>query len=86
MYDGISLSKEGAMRKQIVALVLALPLLFGGVAPLAPSVHAAPWLSSAKNYGSTWVKDIEQEFNKQEYRSVFSNDPRTPQKFPWSVS
>jgi hypothetical protein len=64
------------MRKHVVQIVLALSLLFGGMALLSPGAQAAPWISGAD---STWVKDIEKELNKKDYRPLFLNDPRTPQ-------
>lgn len=62
--------------RNIVRIMLALSLLFGGMAYLAPGALAAPWISGAE---STWVKEIEKELNKKDYRPLFMNDPRTPQ-------
>jgi hypothetical protein len=56
-----------------------LSLLLGGVALGPASAGAAEWISGADSYASAWVKDIEMELNKKEYRTVFLNDPRTPQ-------
>lgn len=70
------LTKEGTMRNHVVRIVLALSLLLGGMAHLSPGAQAAPWISGAD---STWVKDIEKELNKKDYRPLFLNDPRTPQ-------
>jgi predicted GNAT family N-acyltransferase len=57
----------------------ALSLLLGGVALGPASAGAAEWIPGADSYASAWVKDIEMELNKKEYRTVFLNDPRTPQ-------
>jgi hypothetical protein len=67
------------MMKKVVAAVCVLSLLIGGVALMSSTVDAAPWISAADSYSATWLKDIEQELYKQDYRSVFMNDPRTPQ-------
>ena len=57
----------------------ALSLLIGLVL-LVPSMGgAASWISGGESYAAKWVKDIEQELNKQDYWMVFMNDPRTPQ-------
>ncbi len=57
----------------------ALSLLIGLVL-LVPSMGgAANWISGDESYAAKWVKDIEQELNKQDYWMVFMNDPRTPQ-------
>ncbi|MEW6247726.1 MAG: hypothetical protein AB1555_13600 [Nitrospirota bacterium] len=67
------------MKKKVAAAVCVLSLLIGGVALMSSTVDAAPWISATDSYSTTWLKDIEQELYKQEYRSVFMNDPRTPQ-------
>src|SRR5579884_3862808 len=66
------------MRK-IISVVAMLSLLLGGIALWPSTAHAAPWLSAGDTYAAGWVKDIEQELNKADYRAVFLNDPRTPQ-------
>ncbi len=67
------------MKKKVVAAVCVLSLLIGGVALMSSTVNAAPWISTTDSYSAAWLKDIEQELYNQEYRSVFMNDPRTPQ-------
>lgn len=67
------------MKKKLVAAACVLSLLIGGVALMSSTVNAAPWISAADSYSTSWVKEIEQELYKKEYRSVFLNDPRTPQ-------
>ncbi len=62
-----------------ISVVCVLSLLFGGVALMPAAVNAAPWISAADSYSASWLKDVEQELYKKEYRSVFMNDPRTPQ-------
>ncbi len=64
---------------RLFAVVCALSLLLGGVALGPTPAGAADWISGADSYASAWVKDIEMELNKKEYRTVFLNDPRTPQ-------
>jgi len=64
---------------KVVALLCALSLLIGGVALMPTSIHAAPWISGAESYAASWVKDIEQELLKKDYRYVYASDPRTPQ-------
>jgi hypothetical protein len=50
---------------------------------MTPSVGGAAdwlgWVSGDESFAATWVKDIEQELNKKDYRAVFLNDPRAPQ-------
>lgn len=68
------------MRKSaVVAVVVALSLLLAGTAVTPGASHAAAWISGADSFASDWVKRIEQEFAKKDYRYVFANDPRTPQ-------
>ena len=64
---------------RLVVVFCALSLLLGGVALGPAPAGAADWISGADSYASAWVKDIEKELNKKEYRTVFLNDPRTPQ-------
>ncbi len=61
------------------AILCALSLPIGGVALMTPSLEAAGWISGADSYAASWVKDIEQELLKKEYRDVYANNPRTPQ-------
>ena len=63
----------------VTAVLCALSLLIGGVALSSSPVQAAGWISGADSYAAPWVKDIEQELLKKEYRYVLGNDPRTPQ-------
>lgn len=67
------------MFKSFVAAMGALVLLLGGMALAPASAEAAPWISRADSYAASWVKDIEQELFKQDYRPIFLNDPRAPQ-------
>ena len=64
---------------KVLARFCALSLLIGGVALLSTPVQAAGWISGAEAYAAPWVKDIEQELFKKDYRHVYANDPRTPQ-------
>ncbi len=64
---------------KVRALLCPLSLLIGGVALMPSSLEAAGWISGADAYAASWVKDIEQELLKKEYRDVYANDPRTPQ-------
>jgi hypothetical protein len=64
---------------RITAILCALSLLIGGVALMPSSLEAAGWISRADTYVAPWVKDIEQELLKKDYRNVYANDPRTPQ-------
>ena len=43
------------------------------------SLEAARWISGSDSYVAPWVKDIEQELWKKDYRDLYANDPRTPQ-------
>ncbi|MBA5866817.1 MAG: hypothetical protein GDA67_09020 [Nitrospira sp. CR1.3] len=61
------------------AVLCALSLLIGGMALMPTAVHAAGWISGAEADAAPWVKDIEQELFKKDYRYVYANDPRTPQ-------
>lgn len=65
-------------RTSVAAILLSLSLLLGGTA-LPPMGHAAPWISGIESFASDWVARVEQELSKKEYRSLFANDPRTPQ-------
>lgn len=64
---------------KVTAVLCALSLLIGGVALLSTHALAAGWISGAEAYAAPWVKDVEQELLKKDYRYVFGNDPRTPQ-------
>lgn len=64
---------------RVTAVLCALSLLIGGVALMPSSLGAAGWISGADSYAASWVKDIEQELFKKDYRDVYANDPRTPQ-------
>lgn len=64
---------------RVPAILCALSLLIGGVALMPSPVEAADWISGADSYVASWVKDIEQELLKKDYRDVYANDPRTPQ-------
>jgi hypothetical protein len=64
---------------RITAILCALSLLIGGVTLMPSSLEAAGWISAADTYLAPWVKDIEQELLKKDYRDVYANDPRTPQ-------
>ena len=61
------------------AMLCALSLLISGMALMPSSSEAAGWISGADSYAASWVKDMEQELLKKEYRDVYANDPRTPQ-------
>ncbi len=64
---------------RVIAVLCVLSLLIGGVALMPSSLEAAGWISGGDSYAASWVKDIEQELLKQDYRDVYANDPRTPQ-------
>jgi hypothetical protein len=64
---------------KVTAVLCVLSLLIGGVALMPSSLEAAGWISGAGTYVVPWVKDIEQELGKKDYRDVYANDPRTPQ-------
>jgi hypothetical protein len=64
---------------RIMAVLCTLSLLIGGAALMSKRAEAAGWISGADSYAAPWVKEIEQELLKKEYRYVFGNDPRTPQ-------
>jgi hypothetical protein len=59
-------------------MLCALSLLIGGVALRPSSLEAAGWISGADSYAASWVKDIEQELLKKDYRDVYANDSRIP--------
>lgn len=65
---------------KVTAVVCALSLLLGGVALVPSQAFAAGWISGASSYAEPWVKDIEQELLKKDYRYLYANDPRTPQQ------
>lgn len=64
---------------KVLALLCALSLLIGGVALMSTPIQAAGWISGADSYAAPWVKEIEQELLKKDYRYVYASDPRTPQ-------
>ena len=61
------------------AMLCALSLLISGMALMPSALEAAGWISGADSYAASWVKDLEQELLKKEYRDVYANDPRIPQ-------
>jgi hypothetical protein len=64
---------------RVITVMCALSLLIGGVALMPSSASGAPWIAAVDSYSAPWLKEIEQEINKEDYRAVFMNDPRTPQ-------
>ena len=64
---------------RVTSMLCALSLLIGGVALMPSSLEAARWISGSDSYVAPWVKDIEQELWKKDYRDLYANDPRTPQ-------
>jgi len=64
---------------KVTAVLCALSLLLGGMALMPMPALAAGWISGADTYAAPWVKDVEQELLKKDYRFVYTNDPRTPQ-------
>ena len=64
---------------RLTTVLCALSLLIGGVALMPAPLEAAGWISGADTYAAPWVKDIEQEMFKKDYRYVFASDPRAPQ-------
>jgi hypothetical protein len=67
---------------QAIAVWCALSLLLAAPSSISSSAWAADWIgwvAGDDSYQAQWVKQIEQELNKKEYRAVFLNDPRTPQ-------
>ena len=64
---------------RVTSMLCALSLLIGGVALMPSSLEAAGWISGIDTYVAPWVKDIEQELWKKDYRDLYANDPRTPQ-------
>jgi hypothetical protein len=77
VFSTVTLTKEGHMK--VTAVFCMLFLLIGGAAFVSTNAEAAAWISGSDSYAAPWVKDIEQELMKKEYRYVFGNDPRTPQ-------
>jgi DNA-binding helix-hairpin-helix protein with protein kinase domain len=63
----------------ISVILFALSLLIGGVVLIPAPVYAAGWISGSDEYAAPWVKEIEQELLKPEYRYLYASDPRTPQ-------
>mgnify|MGYP001765606451 CR=1 FL=1 len=64
---------------RVPVMLCVLSLLIGGLALIPSPLEAAGWISGADSYAASWVKDIEQELLKKEYRDVYANDPRVPQ-------
>ena len=64
---------------KVTAVLCALSLLIGGVALMPTPTQAAGWISGADMYAAPWVKDIEQELLKKDYRYIYASDPRAPQ-------
>lgn len=64
---------------KVTAVFCALSLLLGGMALMPMPAPAAGWISGADTYAAPWVKEVEQELLKKDYRFVYTNDPRTPQ-------
>jgi len=60
-------------------MLCALSLLISGMVLMPSSLEAAGWISGADSYAASWVKDMERELLKKEYRDVYANDPRIPQ-------
>lgn len=65
------------MKTSVILCVLSL--LIGGVVLTPTSANAAGWISGSDEYAAPWVKEIEQELLKPEYRYIYASDPRTPQ-------
>ena len=57
----------------------ALSMLTTGILLLASPGGAVDWISAYSDSTAIWLKGIEQELNSDEYRTLFTNDPRTPQ-------
>ena len=64
---------------KVVAMLCALSLLIGGVALMPSSGQAAGWISGSQSFAAPWVKEVEQELLKKDYRYIYASDPRTPQ-------
>ncbi len=65
------------MKRRVILRLLSV--LIGGVVLLPTPVHAAGWISRSDEYAAPWVKEVEQELLKPEYRYLYASDPRTPQ-------
>jgi hypothetical protein len=65
--------------KNLIILSAALSLLLVGTALMPSTATSASWISGDDMYAAGWVKEIEEELNKQDYRAVFLNDPHSPQ-------
>ena len=57
----------------------ALSMLTTGILLLASPGGAADWIPGYSDSTTIWLKGIEQQLNSDEYRTLFTNDPRTPQ-------
>ncbi len=64
---------------KVFVFLCALSLLIGGAAVMPTPTQAAGWISGADAYAAPWLKEIEQELLKKEYRYLYASDPRTPQ-------
>lgn len=64
---------------KLAAILCALSLLIGGGALMPTPVPGVAWISGTDTYVAPWVNEVEQEILKQDYRHLYTNDPRTPQ-------
>jgi hypothetical protein len=71
--------EESIMRRQGRLRVSALSMLTTGILFLTSPAGAAEWIPGYSESTTLWLKGIEQELNSDEYRTLFTNDPRTPQ-------
>jgi hypothetical protein len=71
--------EESIMRRQGRLRVSALSMLTTGILFLTSPAGAAEWIPGYSESPTIWLKGIEQELNSDEYRTLFTNDPRTPQ-------
>ena len=59
--------------------VSALSMLTTGILLLTSPAGAADWIPGYSDSTAIWLEGIERELNSDEYRTLFTNDPRTPQ-------